>query len=750
MGMFDDLLPAEQTAASPQSGMFDDLLPAATRDLGVGGLPTEASPIAYAAQSAQVAQTDQPMAPAAPEVSPVQSLIVAEENNRRAALQGVSPYIDEMQPLGQVSNQDDGGNTYFQGMDGVEQEVEVSKHLIFRNPETGAMTVYARDPKFDETRLKSLGRFILPGLVTGPVTGVARAAQAVEGATDVSRATGAALAAERATQAGLDASAFNRAQVLPFGPAFSQGPMAGTAKQLSEIPVIGAPVRNALETSLKDTAAYAKDVAGRFGDAASAQSGGQAVEEAITRFKDARPADIVDDVAKNLSDGQLSEIISAPTQASSLKTKQAALYERAWRLIPAEMQRGRAVEGVTRVMGNPQNTRTVIEDIVARNLRMTNQAQAAREGGDKVANPVQGGLLGRMIEAVRNPKWTANLQTLRDMRSEFRRLSSGMADTEKNTLKLSDLDRIQGAITRDMIVQLERNAVAYRELGGPENIKIARGFERSIKEFRRADQFTRLSSLRLETIERLFKADNAEALARNIMQATLSNGRGNIQMLHTLSRTLRPQEIGDVASFLISEMGKPVGSARGITQEIGFSVASFLTKWNTMTPEAKLMLFGGQHKQAVDDLVRVVSRLANVESLANTSRSATNAMSVGGLLASGSALASGSWMAALLPGLSGYGAAILFSRPSYVRWAVGYARLRAKMLSAPGGAVRGTTAAAAAPDRQMLARVNQLAALARSNPDLIPVLRNVADENGLVIPERREKNEQVEDDARQQ
>lgn len=751
MGMFDDLVPATSTAQKSSTGMFDDLVPTDTTDFG-GGLPADASPAAYAAQSAQVASSDPTLAPVAtPEaMSSVQALAVGEENNRRAALQGVSPYVEDMQPLGQVSAQDDGGGAYFKGVDGTEQEVNASQHMIFRHPGDGALTVYQRDPKFDETRLKSLGRFILPGLITGPVIGIARAVRAADAVTDASRATGAAMAAERVAQGANDLSAFNRAKVAPFGPAFSQGPVAGMAKQLSEVPLVGQPVRNALETSLTDTAGYAKDVAGRLGSADSAQSGGQAIEEAITRFKDARPADIVDDAATNLSDTQIKDVIAGPTRFTSLKTKQAALYERAWRLIPEDMQKGRAVEGVTRVMGNPQNTRAVIEGIVARNLRMTNQAQAAREGTDKVANPVQGGLLGRMIEAVRNPKWTANLQTLRDMRSEFRRLSSGMADTEKNTLKLSDLDRIQGAITRDMVFQLQRNATAYREAGGPDNIKTALGFERSIREFQRADQFTRLSHIRLEAIERLFKADNAEALAKNIMQATLSNGRGNIQMLHTLSRTLRPQEMGDVASFLVSEMGKPVGSARGITQELGFSVSSFLTKWNNMTPEAKQMLFGGSHSQAIDDLVRVVSRLANVEALANTSRSATNAMSVGGLLASGSALASGSWSAALVPGLTGYGAAQIFARPAYARWAVGYARLRAKMLAAPGGAVRATTKAATSPDRQLVAHINRLAEMARANPDLVPVLRNVAEENGIIIPERREKQEQVQDDAGQQ
>lgn len=697
-------------------------------------------------------------------------MLIAEENNRRAALQGVAPYVEDMKPIAPVVNQDDGGGLYYQGPDGREELVEPSKHLVFRNPGTGQLTVYERDPKFEESRIKSLGRFILPGLVTGPVTGPARALPAATTAAAAApRPMGAVLAADRAAHISRDIQAFERGGVRPFGPAFSQGPVAGLSKQISEIPYVGAPVRNALEESLMGAAVFSGDVARGFGDVRTAREAGQVVEGGITRFRDARAADVVEEAIAALPNDRISGIITQPTRATSLKTKQAALYERAWRLIPQEMQRGRSVEGLTRVMGNPTNTRQVIEEIVQRNMRMTNQSAAARAGTDAAALPVQGGLLRQMIEAVRTPQWTANLQTLRDMRSEFRRLASGMSDTEKNTLRLSDLDRIQSAITKDMVTLLERNAAAYRLRANPtpeaiarfeqaygrgaarpiiENptadavadMRTARGFERAIKEFRRADQFTRLSALRLETIERLFNADNAEMLARNIMQATLSNARGNLQMLHTLSRTLRPEEMRQVSAFLISELGRPVGSARGISQEIDFSVSSFLTRWNNMTPEARSMLFGGEHAQAVDDLVRVVSRLANVEALANTSRSATNAISVGGLLATGSALMTGGWQAALLPGITGFGAAVLFSRPFYVRWVARYARLKANALQGGHMARR----AASDPDKQVLAHINRLALMARDNPELIPVLRSISLENG--IGEGSEKQEQVEPD----
>ena len=602
--------------------------------------------------------------------------------------------------LGRAYQLDD-GNVYYDGPDGRPQLADKAQHVVLRDPQTNEQLVFARTPETDQNMLLSLGQVIAPGMATSPITGVGRGAGV----------TAAARNAQRANEVEQDAAAFERLGVRPFGPAFSSGPVAATAKQVTEVPFLGGPTQGALRESLEGARDAARNVASRYGSSSTAREAGDVAQQGIERFKDARPADVLDDAARNLPDQRISETIAAPARSTSLKSKQAALYERAWRLIPQMMQRGRAVEGQARVMGNPQNTRAVIQDIVQRNLRMTNQAQAAREGSDAVANPVRGGLLGSMIEAVRNPRWTANLQTLRDMRSEFRRLAAGMSDTERNTLKLSDLERIQSGITEDMIALLQRNSGAYRAAG---DARTAAGFERAIREFRRADQFTRLSMERLETIERLFRAESAEALARNITNAALAGGKGNEQLLATLRRTLRPEEMGEIAAAVISEMGRPVGSARGVTQEIGFSVSSFLTKWENMSPRARALLFDGEHRAALDDLVRVVSRLANVEDLANRSRTLSNAVGVGSIGAAGAAVMSGvdAMFTAGATAGSIAGASVLFSRPSYVRWVSRYLRAKEASRRPQGGG-------------RLAATINELGRMAASDPDLVPVLQSL-------------------------
>lgn len=566
-----------------------------------------------------------------------------------------------------------------------------------------AATAMGSEQGFDPTRAAISAGF---GTLAGPLAGwlAARAAQAPT-----------PLAAQRAAQIGEDIAAHERLGVRTFGPAFSQGPIASVAKQLSETPVIGGPVRRALEESISETGRATEDIAGRFGAAATADEAGLVAREALDRFRDARPADVIQTAAQGMTPAQRAAVIAAPVRETSLRTKQAALYEQAWSRIPPDMQQGASVQGLPRVLGQMSETRNVLEDIANRNTRMV-----VAGGADTINRTLPGGFLGRVIDAIRNPNWRAALQTMRDIRSDFRRMQSGIAQTEGAVLRHSDIDRIESAITRDMINLLQRNVGRYTQLGQPQ---VAANIRRAITEFGRADQFTRLAMQRMDTIERLFNADNATALYRNIAQAALGGTRGDVNKLRVLVRTLRRPEMDEIASYVLRAMGEPVASARGYIQEIGFSPSSFMTRLQNMQPEAAQILFGHAHVQALNDLGRVVNRLANVEALVNTSRSGTNALNLGGMLAGGSALATGQWEAALAPLAIGSASAVLFSRPSYVRWVQGYAQLRA--------------AAAIAPQRfgpALTRHIARLEAMAASDPTLLPVVRSLrashADDNG--------------------
>jgi len=705
--------------------------------------------------------------PAPPLDAGLQSLRDAEA----AALQGVSPHatsklfgggvfatpkeVQANKPV-RLGDLDEGAEfPVYRTPAGQEFRVNPKTDFMARDPDTGRMAVYARNAEVNEGPLTSASRLIAPYMTVGPLPGgmgsappravaaapvrqpaapqlplsSAQPPASVQSALRPSAPPAVAdvstqIARRRADTSGADAAAFDRMGVRKPPIAFMQGPMASVGKQIADTPWIGAPIKNGLDASLQGLATATENLASRFGSASTPETAGAAIRGGIERFKDARPADVVERAAQGYTPAERSAIIRAPVRDTSLKTKQAALYERAWAHLPAEMQQGRAAEGLPRVLGGMPETAAVLNGIQGRNRRMINASGA---NADAASRPVaSSGLLGQMIEAMQNPKWRAALQTMRDVRSEFRRLASGMADTERNTLRVSDMERIQSSVTRDMVALLERNVEAYERLGQTET---AQQMRRAITEFRRADRFTRLAAERMETIERLFNAPSAEALYRSVMNAALSKGKGDLQKLRVLHKTLRGEELDDVAAAVIRQLGEPLGSARGAVQEMGFSPSSALTRWSNMTPEARALIFGHEHAQALDDWFRVTSRLANVEALANTSRTATNLVNAG--LALGSAgLALNGHTALLGAALTvGGGLSVLLSRPAYVRWVTTYAELRARALQASSGS--------AAP--RLASHLNLLRQAAERDAQLMPVYRQLAAENG--IGEGRQQDE---------
>lgn len=705
----------------------------------------------------------------------------------------------------------------------------------------------------------------------------------------------------RSQNAVTDLRAFNEAGVRPYGPAFSAAPTAGLSKALADTPYLGAPVRHALEESLAGVKKASEDVAARFGNAATEEQAGRAVQEGIERYKDARSDDIVreqmqsdapkprrnsesdewapeppaerpattfttskgsayevqpdgttvrnkaarnepghegsegiqpqsqrtvyvtredanklgevqisqpDGVSAGLGftkDGRIgvkytsgssagkfekrtavnfsdepqvgripvelwddgsrvhfgneitevrqaqhakrpaadqwrSDILSAPSRETSRKTKAEALYDEAWNNIPPEMQVGRSREGDSRFLGGLGNAANELDKIIDRNLGMMNRSRAEGDGaveltraGDEVAPvgrqvevrggkipeaalPALGGQLGRILRDIASRRWRGTLEDMRELRSALRRLSSGMQDTEKNTLSKADVERLRAAVSRDIQYTLERNAAQYAKNG---QRSTAAKVLRASQLFKRADEFYKLSQARLDAIERLFSAKTPEAVYKNVMQAAQSKG-GDLTKLRALARVLRSDERAEFAAGVLNQIGKPVASARGFSQEIGFSVSSWLTNWNKMSPEAKRLIFGDQHTAALDNLERVARRLGDVEAQANSSRSGTHLTNVAGIASVGTAIFTGKIVALLGPALGGYSASLILSRPAYATWATKYAVLRARALSGSRASIR-----------PLHEQIHRLAVMAETDPRLIPIVIAIGKDNGM-------------------
>jgi hypothetical protein len=504
---------------------------------------------------------------------------------------------------------------------------------------------------------------------------------------------------------------FEGAGVKVFAPALEESGVAGTVKQLSDAPVVGAPVRKALTEAVEQTRDAGERIAGEYGGAKTYRDVGNVVEKGLERFRDAKAADLGEEAARGLSDEALAANAARPARETSIKTKQDALYERAWRGIPEEMQKGKSKKDATRYLGGMTKTKELLDDLSGRNQRMYAATRGNEPVDPRLSYPVRGGVAGQIVEDIIDGRWRGNLQSMRDVRSNFRRLASGMPDTERNTLQVSDHRRMQSAMTQDMIGLLERNVKHYENAGNPAQATKVR---RAIHDFRRADQFTRASVGRLEAIEKLYGAQSAESLAIGIVKDAMGGRKGgNFARLSALRRSLKDDEWGDVSSGVIRELGRPVASARGIAEDAGFSVQSFMTRWREMSEEGKNVLFnrtgeGGKPlRVALDRFVRVADKMANFEAMANTSHSATNALGMAGLASVFTAAQqaiTGNLQAAAAAGsvaAGTYAFGRFMTSPLYVRWLT-----RAAELSGDPGKLR-----------LLRAEARKLARLAEKEPD---------------------------------
>lgn len=184
--------------------------------------------------------------------------------------------------------------------------------------------------------------------------------------------------------------------------------------------------------------------------------------------------------------------------------------------------------------------------------------------------------------------------------------------------------------------------------------------------------------------------NRAPEAAAGFIQRIAKEGKGSadLRQLAELRQTLKPDEWGQVSNGLIRLMGQPANSAGR-----EFNPGTFMRVFDDMTPEAKNLLFGGANKplrQNLDEFSQVIGRIAANDSTRNTSKTAMGLAGLTGFGLGG------------IPGVLGqavmsYGAAKLWTSPSFVRWATGYSKMLA------GAAKNGAAIKGGAFDSQMKA-----------------------------------------------
>jgi hypothetical protein len=736
----------------------------------VGGLPQGAGQMDYAAQSMQAADIGE-MSMAPPRnIGMGGMMLEADQNTQSAARQRVDPYATQTNKALGLGTVDDADQVWFKGPDGQDQMADKSKHVALTDPQTGQLMVYERSGETDEKGffggIKSFGRMVLPGLMTNPLGAASRAPAAV----NTGQRAGAI--ANRAGAAVDDLAAFNRMQVPVFSPAFASTPARSVSKGLAETWGIGAPMQGAIENTYQGMANAANRTADAMSPTSTFDQAGATLQQGLDRFKTAGaqriepgvlasrginpnaqvpPRDIMSAGAatraaeavpvrqanqggmaqtargvpvpaaqsraqtltarrsiEDMEDADVLALVRAPAQETSFATRAEALYENAERQFPRQMR--------VNETANPQLIRAV-------NTQRTFAALRQAEEAAQLPGGVVNGRFAGMADRVRT---NVTLPTVRAMRSavgkDLANFSYGDTGLDRTELK-----SIYAALSRDI-------EVAYQDIANrahlatraghnqPTRIPVeaARAADRALYELRRADRYFRQGVDRIDSFLSVVGANKPEAAAQKLIKAATEGAQGDYKMFTSAMSALRPEERADFAALVLRELGKPVPSARGIAQEVGFSPSSFTTRYQKIDPRMRAMLFPGQHGQNVEDIFAIGNRLANVERFENVSSSGRMGVNVGGVIASGTALATGNILPMLAGAGGGFGLSYLLSRPAYARWAVTMLRLKEQAVRSPQ-----------ALNASIVTHINKLAQMAQRDPELIPVLRAVSGEEGV-------------------
>lgn len=216
---------------------------------------------------------------------------------------------------------------------------------------------------------------------------------------------------------------------------------------------------------------------------------------------------------------------------------------------------------------------------------------------------------------------------------------------------------------------------------------------KALKAFNRANQYWRGRQARIEgVLTDILGKDGlkgAQPSFEAIERLAKMKGGDPIKLAKTL-RSMPQEEADTVRATILGKMGNTSAGRQDMSGEV-FSPSDFATHWNSMSDRAKSILFQGEHRAAIDDLVRVMDGMKASSKFANVSKTS--------LGSSAFATLSSGWLNPILPialGSAQFGIGKLLARPAFAKWL------------------------AAAPKKPnpaaQLAHINKLGAIARAEP----------------------------------
>lgn len=437
-------------------------------------------------------------------------------------------------------------------------------------------------------------------------------------------------------------AAFDRAGVPPTLAATGPAGSAPLARFAAENPLVGGAIKRRLQASVAATGERANALADQYGAAAARDTAGAAVQSGVTRFARGIDGTLPPDVARMLN-----------SQRVTFGQKADALYGRVDRLI-GDASRKIAL----------QNTAAAIGRV------MTNFDDANLAGTFKNA------IVNQLGEDILSANGRVSWRDAARLRSVIReRLKSDPA--LRGTVSDAEVNSIYEGLTTDLRAGAER-------LGGT----------RAARAWDQASNYYRAGRARIDgSLSSVFGAASGERAYDAVVSAAMEGGRADVQRLLQVKRSLPADQWGDLAATSLRRMGTPTAGAAEVGAEAPqFSVSTFVTNYNKLSPRGRDILFGsfgggGANASALraqlDNLAHVASMQKAVERAANTSNTAVAGQAgatVAGLLTHPVPTVM------TLAGIRGLGEAM--TQPAFVRWLAGTARASPATMPARLAALR--------------------------------------------------------------
>lgn len=208
----------------------------------------------------------------------------------------------------------------------------------------------------------------------------------------------------------------------------------------------------------------------------------------------------------------------------------------------------------------------------------------------------------------------------------------------------AELKRVYGALSDDM-------ASAAKAAGS-----------QAERAFARANTFYKAKSQRIDDF---LQGIAKKADIDSVYKSTLSGTKEGATKLRAIKRSLNHDEWNVVSATFLKRLGQSIPSQQGVAGE-AFSTNTFLTRWNSISPQARREMFSGtdelrRYARDIDAIAKVSNAIKeSAATLANPSGTAAKAV-----------WSMGTVLAPFKLGVSGLGANVgarLMTSPKFVNW----------------------------------------------------------------------------------